>query len=74
MNDEEEHNFRVVCRCVTLAVCTLIVSAAGCTCNTNYQIGQVLLKGVEPIQVSCAFDNNSNTACAIVASRGQHHE
>lgn len=57
-------------KCLTVAVCVLVVSVASCTANTHYQITQALMSNVDPLAVACAHGGDgTETSCVMLASK-----
>lgn len=66
---EEDQFWLSIWKCITTAVCVAVMSIAGCTANSNYQVRVALESKADPLQVACAFGNNQPTDCAILAAK-----
>lgn len=58
-----------IVRIIAIAFVCVVVSVAGCTAHSNKIIRDMVDKGVNPMDASCAIGDSSKTFCTLRASK-----
>ena len=53
------------CKIAATVLCVAILSVTGCSVNKALVIERMIAAGVDPMEVACIFDSNSDASRAI---------
>lgn len=64
-----------IIKAVTIFLCTVIISASGCSINKQNKLAEMVKAGNDPQKAACAVyfgeSQNEQVICGLIASKGQ---